>query len=102
MALYALLTKLSPNALSGPQSIEDLDKQVAERVKQECPEVKWQANYAVLGPYDYLDIFEAPDSDTASKVALIVRSLGHGTTETWTLTGWDRYRQLAGELRKAS
>lgn len=26
--------------------------------------------HAILGPSDYLDIFEAPDNDTAAKVAL--------------------------------
>ena len=39
-------------------------------------------NYAVLGPWDYLDILEASDSEAATKVALLVRSFGHAHTET--------------------
>jgi hypothetical protein len=35
--------------------------------------VTWRANYAVLGPYDYLDIFETPDIEAAMKVSTIVR-----------------------------
>ena len=70
-----------------------------ERIKKECPGVKWLANYAVLGPCDYLDIFEASDSDTATKVALLVRSFGHGTTETWVATPWDRFTSLAAGLK---
>jgi uncharacterized protein with GYD domain len=61
--------------------------------------VKWLANYAVLGPCDYLDIFEAPDNDAATKVALLVRSFGHATTETWVLTPWDRYEGMAKGLK---
>jgi uncharacterized protein with GYD domain len=67
-------TRLSPEALTRPQSVAELNTQVEDRIKKECPTVKWLANYAVLGPCDYLDIFEAPDADTATKVALIVRS----------------------------
>ncbi|MGE5698810.1 MAG: GYD domain-containing protein [Deltaproteobacteria bacterium] len=46
------------------------------------------------------DIFEAPDGDAATKVALLVRSFGHGVTETWVATPWDRFVQLAKEAAK--
>jgi len=45
------------------------------------------------------DIFEAPDSETATKVALIVRSFGHATTETWIATPWDRFLPIAQGLK---
>jgi uncharacterized protein with GYD domain len=99
MATYILLTKLSPEAVAKPKSVTDLNKQVEDRIKKECPGVKWLANYAVLGPCDYLDIFEAPDADAATKVALIVRSFGHATTETWIATQWDRFAELATSLK---
>jgi uncharacterized protein with GYD domain len=99
MAIYVMLTKLSPEALTRPESVEELNRQVEDRIKRECPEVKWLANYAVLGPYDYLDIFEAPDSDTATKVVLLVRSFGHATTETWVATRWERFVDLAKGLK---
>jgi aspartyl-tRNA(Asn)/glutamyl-tRNA(Gln) amidotransferase subunit A len=60
--------------------------------------VKWLANYAVLGPYDYLDLFEAPDSDAATKLALLVHSFGHATTETWVATCRERFVDLAQVL----
>lgn len=98
MPVYAMLTRLSPEALTRPESVVDLDRTVSTRVKQECPQVKWVANYAVLGPCDYLDVFEAPDAESATKVALIVRSLGHAVTETWLLTPWARFKELAGSM----
>jgi len=94
-----MLTKLPPEAVAKPQSLIDLNEQVAARIKKECPEVKWVANYAVLGACDYLDIFEAPDADAATKVALIVRSFGHATTETWIATQWDRFENLVANLK---
>jgi len=31
--------------------------------------VRWLANYWLLGPYDYLDIYEAPNEEVATKVS---------------------------------
>jgi uncharacterized protein with GYD domain len=94
-----MLTRLSPGALARPESVVDLNRQVEDRIKRECPGVRWLANYAVLGPSDYLDLFEAPDVDTATKMSLLVRSFGHATTETWVVTPWDRFMDLATGLK---
>ncbi len=99
MATFAMLTRLSPDALTRPDSVAELNQKVESRIKEECPGVKWLANYSALGPCDYLDIFEAPDNETATKVALLVRSFGHATTETWVATPWDRYEQIAKGLK---
>lgn len=98
MPTFVLLTKLSPEALTKPGTVDELNNRVVERVKREAPQVRWLSNFAVLGPYDYLDLFEAPDNETAAKVALIVRSFGHATTETWVATPWDRFRQMATSI----
>jgi uncharacterized protein with GYD domain len=100
MAMYVMLTRLSPEALTAPGAVEELNRKVEDRIRTECPGVKWVANYAVLGQCDYLDLFEAPDTDTATKVSLLIRSLGHATTETWLATPWDRFLTLARGLRK--
>ena len=99
MDTYVMLTRLSPEALTRPESVTELNRQVEDRIRRECPAVKWLANYAVLGRCDYLDIFEAPDADAATKVALLVRSFGHATTETWVATQWDRFADLAKGLK---
>jgi uncharacterized protein with GYD domain len=100
MATFAMLTRLSPDALTRPETVMELNGRVEERIRQEVPQAKWVANFAVLGPCDYLDIFEAPDADTAQKVTLLVRSLGHATTESWVLTPWDRFKSLAEEVKR--
>jgi uncharacterized protein with GYD domain len=67
---------------------------VAERIRKECPGVRWLANYAILGPYDYLDIFEAPSELEAAKAIMLIRSFGRAQTETWTALPWERFRGL--------
>ena len=99
MATYAMLTKLAPEALNRPETVTELNKQVEDHIRRECPTVKWIGNYAILGACDYLDIFEAPDADTATKVSRLVRSFGHATTETWLATPWDRFVEMAKNLK---
>ncbi len=94
MATYVVLTQLTPEAVKSPADLKRLEKAVAERVRKECPQVKWLANYAILGPYDYLDLFEAPDESVAARVVMIIRSFGHAQTETWTALPWERFESL--------
>jgi len=98
MGTYIMLTKVSPESMTSPDRLTKLEGEVKEKIKKHCPRVKWVSNYAVLGPYDYLDVFEAPDEITAGKVATIVRSFGHATTETWPAIPWERFRGMLGEL----
>ena len=91
MATYVVLTRLTPESAKTPGELKRLERLVAEHVRKDCPQVKWIANYAILGPYDYLDIFEAPDETTAAKVVMIIRSYGHAQTETWTAMPWERF-----------
>ncbi|MGH8012345.1 MAG: GYD domain-containing protein [Candidatus Binataceae bacterium] len=99
MATYAMLTKLSAEALDHPEAVARLNHDLSARLAREGLQVKWLGNYAVSGPYDYLDIFEAPDSETATKMMLLVRCLGHATTETWLVTPWDRFVDMATQLK---
>lgn len=81
MPHFAMVTRLPPGAQMGSETVGNLNRWVSERVNKECPGVDWTGNYAVLGPHDYLHIFEAPDDKAASRVARIVRSFGHAATE---------------------
>jgi uncharacterized protein with GYD domain len=94
MSTYVMLTTLMPEAVKSPGDLKGLEKKVTERIRKELPQVKWTGNFAILGPCDYLDIFEAPDEEEAAKVSLIVRSFGHARTEIWTAIKWERFQQV--------
>jgi uncharacterized protein with GYD domain len=94
MALYVMLTRLTPEAVKTPADMKRLEKAVTERIRKEVPEVKWNTSLAILGPCDYLDLFDAPDEAQAAKVAMIVRSFGHARTEMWTALRWEQFQQL--------
>jgi len=95
---FVLLTRLSPEAVRTPQALEELEREAMRRIRDECPGVEWVNNCAVFGPYDYLDIFRAPDIETAAKVATLIRIHGRAQTETWAAVEWDRFKELVHEL----
>ena len=95
MATFIMLTRLAHGALRSPEQLETLEKNVVKRIEEELGKaVTWRANYAVLGAYDYLDIFEAADIETAMKVSTIVRTFGHAHTEIWPATEWQRFKEI--------
>jgi uncharacterized protein with GYD domain len=98
MSTYVLLTRLSTEAIKDPKELVQLSERVTQRIEAECPNVSWIASYSVLGPYDYVDIFEAPDNEAATRVAVIIRSFGHATTETWPATPWERFKSIAQSM----
>jgi hypothetical protein len=100
MGTYVMFTRLSHDALRAAKAPEELCRAVMQRVHGECPDVGWKLSYAVLGgPADYLDIFTAPDIETAAKVAAIVRTVAHAQTEIWAATEWATFVELMRSLR---
>ena len=98
MPSFVMLTQLSHGSLHSPAALEKLEHEVMDQIRAECGEVRWLASYAVLGPHDYVDIFEAPDNDAAMKVATIIRTFGHAQTEIWPATEWRAYKEMIHEL----
>ncbi|MDA8108453.1 MAG: GYD domain-containing protein [Betaproteobacteria bacterium] len=101
MPNYVMVTRLATQALSQPKSFETLERHVADHVRSICPEVKWLANYAVMGPYDYVDIFSVPDLETAMRVSVIVRSYGRAHSEIWPAVDWDEFKKLVQKIPAA-
>jgi uncharacterized protein with GYD domain len=83
MKTFILLTKLSPEISKQMKDRARLGRNWLDQVKEKCPEVKFIEHYALLGPFDFLDIYEAPDEETAAKVSLI--SLSNGAFEAQSL-----------------
>lgn len=98
MPIFMMLTRLAPSALKSPTSLEETEKSIKAKIQEKCPQVEWVSNYVVTGPYDYVDIFKAPDMETAFKVSTIIRTFGHAHTEIWSATEWSAYKELVREL----
>ncbi len=98
MATFIMLTCISHEKLDSPASLEKLELEVMEQIRKDCPEVDWVQNFAILGPYDYMDVFRAPDVESATKVATLIRTFGHAKVEIWPATEWAQYKDLLHKL----
>lgn len=98
MALFILLTRLVSEEVKPSFTIRRKEKKVVEKIRKSCPEVKWVADYALMGPYDYLDVFEAPDIVSAMKVSAVVRQVAGARTEIWPATHWKEHDMLMREV----
>lgn len=98
MATFILMTKLSPEVTRDVSHRAEIGRQWKTAVEERCPGVKWVAHYALLGPYDFMDIFEAPDEEAAAKVSLISLSRGAVKAESWTAIPYSRFLEIAREV----
>lgn len=98
MQTYVMLTRLDPQAMQSPSSVENLERNAVDHIKQQCPDVEWLSSYALLGPFDYLDIFRAQDINSALKVSALIRSFGRSQSEIWGATEWENFKNLVHSL----
>ena len=98
MPTFVLMTKLGPEALHDASGRRAMGKAWLAKVKAACPDVSFLSHYALLGPYDFMDIYEAPSVATAHKVSLISRSEGAIRAESWPALGYDRFLQVLEEV----
>jgi len=91
MAIYIILSRFSPQAFDDPKHFVQLAEQVSKKIRRDCPGVEWKGSYAILGRFDVIDIVEAADPKQIEKVAMIIRALGHSTTETLLATPWKEF-----------
>lgn len=94
MGTYILMTRLTPEISADLKRREAIGKEWKKKVDEVCPDVVWKAHYALLGPYDFMDIYEANNDETAAKVSMITRSNGALGVETWPAFNWSRFLEI--------
>lgn len=99
MKTFILLTKLAPDISRQMKDRDKLGRNWLKLVKEKCPEVKFISHYALLGRYDFLDIYEAPDEESAAKVSMI--SLANGAFQAETIIAIP-YKQFLGLTKQIS
>jgi uncharacterized protein with GYD domain len=74
MATYIMLSTLTDDGRktlkSKPSRIKEVNKEI------EGMGAKVVAQYAVLGPYDFINVVEAPDNSTIAKISVELGSRG--------------------------
>ena len=99
MPLFILMTRLAPETVHDAAGRRTRGKEWLKKVSDVCPEVKWIAHYSILGPYDFMDIYEAPDAEAATKVSLISRAQGALSVESWQATPYERYLHILEQVQ---
>jgi uncharacterized protein with GYD domain len=95
MAKFVMLTTLTDEGrktiTENPARIKEVNKEV------EAMGAKILAQYAVLGPYDFVNILEAPSNEAISRVAIALGA--RGTLHTMTMAAMD-VDAFVGSLKK--
>lgn len=101
MPTYVLVTKLSPTSLKDPRGRRRAGQEWKAKVEKLVPGIAWKAHYALLGPYDFMDVYDAPDDAAAMRVSLLSRELGAASAESWPAMAYDHFLPLAEQVEKA-
>jgi uncharacterized protein with GYD domain len=101
MPTYVLMTKLSSSSVHDPKGRKSAGQQWKKKVEQQVPGIRWLSHYALLGPYDFIDVYEAPDQEAAFKVSLLSRELGAVSAESWPAIPYEKYIPIVESVEKA-
>jgi uncharacterized protein with GYD domain len=66
-------------------------------IKEKCPEIKFRAHYALMGYWDSMHIYEAPDEETAAKVSLLTRPYA-AQVESWLALPYEKILKITDEV----
>lgn len=98
MKTFILMTKLSSDSSKNMKQRKIVGRKWMDDVNEKCPGVRFIAHYALLGKYDFLDIYEAPDEETAAKVSMISLANGAELAESWSAIPYNRFLKLIEEI----
>jgi uncharacterized protein with GYD domain len=96
MPIYVMLTTLTDD---GRKTIKEKPERIKEVNKEvEAMGAKVLAQYALLGPYDFVNILDAPSNEAISKIAVELGSRGTIGTMTMAAVTVDQF--IAGLKKK--
>ena len=99
MPMFVMLIKLSPELAKNFGSMEEIGRKVGNSYREACPGVNVTTHLALLGPYDFMDIIEAPSEETAFKMAAVILASGMASSvETWTALSYQKLLELTRDL----
>jgi uncharacterized protein with GYD domain len=95
MATFVVLLNFTEEAMRNLRDTSGLDQ-----AKQGVQAMggQWKAWYLTMGQYDAVVIVEAPDDETAARIALAQAATGGVKSQTLRAFTEDEYRQLAASL----
>lgn len=82
MPTYILLSSLNPGGLETLKERPERLREVNQEIERMGGHIKDQ--YAVLGPFDFVTILEAPDNETVAKISIGMGA--RGTVRIQTLS----------------
>ena len=89
MAIFIMLSRLSPEGMKTLRENPDRLTEVNQEVEGLGARVVQQ--YALLGPYDFITVLEAPDAETVSRVSVELASRATASYETFTAISIDEF-----------
>jgi uncharacterized protein with GYD domain len=96
MAKYVILSKITSEGLEtlkeNPERIKEVNEEIAKKFG-----VKVLNQFLVMGPYDFVNIVEAPSNEAVAKMAIELGS--RGTIQTLTMPAIE-IEKLIEELKK--
>ncbi|MGD8997852.1 MAG: GYD domain-containing protein [Anaerolineae bacterium] len=98
MMTFVLLSRITTRSSGEVRSLGERVREFERRLAERYPEVRSLTSYALLGPYDFLHIFEAPDANTAARVALMAQTFGAGTTETLIAIPFEEFSSIVDDV----
>ncbi len=106
MHTYVLMSKMAPQAPSvvaittAMRDGKRSHRAWISQVREQCPEVEFLAHYALLGSWDFMDIYRAPDEESAARVSMICNAMGAFQTESLCAIPDDRLSEIADDVKR--
>jgi uncharacterized protein with GYD domain len=90
----ALLTEIGAKLSDRPRS----NRAWLDDIKKQCPEIQFKTHLALMGYWDSMHIYEAPDEECAARVSIVTRAHGATQVETWLAIPYEKIARMAEEI----